>query len=548
VIARDQITGQWYVKDFIDEHNHPMAPAELTCLLRSHRRISDEQKAEIVEMESSGIRKHKIMDILEMQYGGYDKVGCTTRDLYNFCHRYKAETIAAGDAQTVISYLTELQRRDPDFFFKYMVDGEGHLKGLFWCDSQCLLDYEAFGDVVVFDSTYKTNRYNLPLVPFVGVNHHRSTVIFGCGIISHENIESYVWLLSTFSEAMIQKHPISVITDGDLAMQRAIRLVWPNSSHRLCIWHIEQNIVRNLKDDVVKDEFRSFLYDCWSIEETERKWQEFLDKHKVTNKESWLYQMYDMREIWCASYHAGKCYLGLRSNQRSESLNSRLHMRLDRKMTLLDMVKHVEHCLSGLRTNEAKLDTDALQSEACIEPDASIIEIEVVKSFTPTIFATVQFSIKAAKKCFSIDILDGDNMSEYIVGRKDKGDMMYYVKCQFCDEGNLKGISCSCGKLQSIGTPCSHIFFVLGDLDKDKLPDCCVLKRWTMGAKSAFPPKRKSTMYDYSESLQRYRELRNISQAAAFAASRSLESYERLKHVLQDEVAMNLPNEGDNRG
>ena len=30
VIARDQITGQWYVKDFIDEHNHPMAPAELT--------------------------------------------------------------------------------------------------------------------------------------------------------------------------------------------------------------------------------------------------------------------------------------------------------------------------------------------------------------------------------------------------------------------------------------------------------------------------------------------------------------------------------------
>ena len=156
---------------------------------------------------------------------GMIRLGVQQRTLYNFCHLYKAETIATGDAQTVISYLTELQRRDPDFFFKYMVDGEGHLKGLFWCDSQCLLDYEAFGDVVVFDSTYKTNRYNLPLVPFVGVNHHRSTVIFGCGIISHENIESYVWLLSTLSKAMIQKHPISVITDGDLAMQRAIRLV-----------------------------------------------------------------------------------------------------------------------------------------------------------------------------------------------------------------------------------------------------------------------------------------------------------------------------------
>ena len=106
--------------------------------------------------------------------------------------------------------------------------------GLFWCDTQCLLDYAAFSGVVVFDSTYKTNRYNLPLVPFVGVNHHKRTVLFGCGIISHENKNSYEWLLRTFSNANIQKHPISLITDGDLAMQRAIRIVWPNSSHRLC--------------------------------------------------------------------------------------------------------------------------------------------------------------------------------------------------------------------------------------------------------------------------------------------------------------------------
>ena len=101
-----------------------------------------------------------------------------------------------------------------------------------------------------------------------------------------------MWILSTFSDAMVQKHPVSVITDGDLAMQRAIGLVWPNSSHRLCIWNIEQNIMRNLHDDGVKDDFRYFLYDCCSTEEIERKWLEFLDKHNVTDKESWLYQMY----------------------------------------------------------------------------------------------------------------------------------------------------------------------------------------------------------------------------------------------------------------
>ena len=140
---------------------------------------------------------------MEMRYGGYDKVGYTSRDLYNFYHLYKQEIIVAGDAQTIISHLMERQNRDSDFFFKYMTDGEGHLQGMFWCDTQCLLDYEVFGDVVVFDSTYKTNRYNMSLVPFVGVNHHYRTVIFGCGIISHENIESYVWLLKIFTEANV---------------------------------------------------------------------------------------------------------------------------------------------------------------------------------------------------------------------------------------------------------------------------------------------------------------------------------------------------------
>jgi zinc finger SWIM domain-containing protein 3 len=115
------------------------------------------------------------------------------------------------------------------------------------------------------------------------VNHHKHTVIFGCGIISHENSYSYEWLLRTFSEANIQKHHVSMITDGDLAMQRAIRIVWPNTSHRLCRCRIEHNFVRNINDDKPKEALWVFMYDCCSIEEIERKWLKFLTKNEVTN-------------------------------------------------------------------------------------------------------------------------------------------------------------------------------------------------------------------------------------------------------------------------
>jgi zinc finger SWIM domain-containing protein 3 len=113
------------VKEFIDEHNHPMIEPDLACFLRSHRNISDDQKAEIVEMQISGIRKYQIMEIMKRCYGVYDKVGFTSRDLYNFCHHLKEETLAAGDAQTIISYMTQCKLDDPDFFSSTRPMGEG---------------------------------------------------------------------------------------------------------------------------------------------------------------------------------------------------------------------------------------------------------------------------------------------------------------------------------------------------------------------------------------------------------------------------------------
>ena len=60
--------------------------------------------------------------------------------------------------------------------------------------------------------------------------------------------------------------------------------------------------MRNLHNDDVKNDLRHFLYDCCSIEEIERKWLQFLNKHNVTDIESWLYEMYDRRHVWCAVY------------------------------------------------------------------------------------------------------------------------------------------------------------------------------------------------------------------------------------------------------
>jgi zinc finger SWIM domain-containing protein 3 len=69
-------------------------------------------------------------------------------------------------------------RDDHEFYFDYKVNKQGNLEHMFWCDSQSRQDYADFSDVLVFDRMYKTNRYAMPFIPFVGLNNRRQTTVF----------------------------------------------------------------------------------------------------------------------------------------------------------------------------------------------------------------------------------------------------------------------------------------------------------------------------------------------------------------------------------
>ncbi|KAL2462187.1 Protein FAR1-RELATED SEQUENCE [Abeliophyllum distichum] len=79
--------------------------------------------------------------------------------------------------------------------------------------SWCREAYKEFGDAVTFDTTYLTNRYDILLAPFVGVNHHGQSTMLGCGLISNEDTQIFTWPFRTRLECMEGKAPIVIITD-----------------------------------------------------------------------------------------------------------------------------------------------------------------------------------------------------------------------------------------------------------------------------------------------------------------------------------------------
>ena len=103
--------------------------------------------------------------------------------------------------------------------------------------------------------------------------------------------------------------------------------------------------------------------------------------------------MYELRKKWAAAYTKSRYFLGMISNQRSESLNSRLHVHLNRKMKLVDMLQHVEHCVSIMRKNEAALDAVATHTILFTKLSAHPLEIAASYIYTPVMFAKVKRQI-----------------------------------------------------------------------------------------------------------------------------------------------------------
>lgn len=60
-----------------------------------------------------------------------------------------------------------MQAKYMGFYFSIVLNEESRLKNVFWEDNRCMEVYKEFGDVVTFDTTYLTNKYDMPFAPFV---------------------------------------------------------------------------------------------------------------------------------------------------------------------------------------------------------------------------------------------------------------------------------------------------------------------------------------------------------------------------------------------
>ncbi|XP_024200066.1 protein FAR1-RELATED SEQUENCE 5-like [Rosa chinensis] len=181
----------YIVEDFITIHSHQLAQAHESHLLQSHRSVEDHHLALATSMQRVSIKPCHTYEYIVDRSGGFKNVGFIMKDLYNKLDSRRREILLEGDAEAALAYMRGKVATDSHFYCKFSIDEDNRLANMFWRDSNSLVDYTCFGDVLVFDSTYKTNPYEKPLVLFVGSNNHLSTTVFGFALLMDETIETY---------------------------------------------------------------------------------------------------------------------------------------------------------------------------------------------------------------------------------------------------------------------------------------------------------------------------------------------------------------------
>lgn len=270
----DVNSERWYVTCFDDEHNHEPLDEMFRGMLAAHRKMAEGDILQMNNLRKVGIGTPDIYNSFASQSGGYGKIGFRKKDIYNQIG--KQRRLRGSDSVSVVQYLRWLAMNDPLMFVRHTEDSGGRLQHLFWCDGTSQLDYEVFGDVLAFDATYGKNKYHCPIVVFSGVNNHNHTIVFASAVIANETEETYVWLLEQFIEAMKGKMPTSVITDGDKAMRKAIRIVFPSAHHRLCAWHLIRNATSHIGTPGFVSQFRKCMLGDYDVGQFKQRWNDMV--------------------------------------------------------------------------------------------------------------------------------------------------------------------------------------------------------------------------------------------------------------------------------
>ncbi|KAM0831897.1 hypothetical protein ACQ4PT_065253 [Festuca glaucescens] len=346
--------------------------------------------------------------------------------------------------------------------------------------------YQHFGDVITFDTTYETNIYKMPFGMFVGVNNHFQSVIFAGVLLTNETAANFKWAFEEFVAMMGGKAPQTILTDQSLAMTIAIKENLVNTNHRWCKWHILRKAQEALGHvhklhSTFSDEFNKVVNHMLTPEEFEAGW-EFLTKKYDLAGNPFMTRAFEVRDKWAKPYFNDIFCARMSSTQRSESANHVLKVYVPCKSSINMFVKQY----TKLIDDREKADDEAEKNKSQKTSKTMFgypIEKHASKLYTPAVFKLFKAELRKTTSyvvvansggiCYEVMHVDYEN--------RDAWSRVNFTITYDPQTGLYK---CQCRLYEHFGIICCHIMLVMTQSGVMQIPECHIMKRWTVYARA----------------------------------------------------------------
>ncbi|KAF2540153.1 hypothetical protein F2Q68_00029559 [Brassica cretica] len=479
--VRKRQDGRWVIRALIKEHNHETSPlGQATSMRESCGRGKIEK-----EMKSSR----------------------------------KFQALEGGDVERLLSFFTDMQAENPFFF--YAVDQT--LRNVFWVDAKGRLDYACFSDVVSVDTTFVKNEYRLPLVAFIGVNHHGQWLLLGCGLLlDDESTKSgFVWLFGAWLKAMNGCQPRVILTKHDQTLKVAVSEALPSSRHCFNTWDTLGQMSEKVGQGFV-DEINEVIYGSCKGDEFEERWCEVVDRFDVRDK-VWIQSLYEDREHWVPVYMQDVSLAGMCST------DSVLDKYIQRKTTLRAFLDQYKRMVQERVEEEEKAEIDTLCKQPGLKSPSPFGK-QMAELYTREMFKRFQVEVLGGVACHpKIESDDGNNKKMTFRVQDYEQNRAFVVVWR----SESSEVVCSCRLFEFKGFLCRHAMIVLQMSGELSVPSRYVLNRWRKDAR-----RREAVVSDLiggdSSKAQRYTDLCLRSLKLSEEASLSEESYNAVMNVLNE--------------
>ncbi|GJX41881.1 FAR1-related sequence 5-like protein [Tanacetum coccineum] len=490
----------------------------------SGKKMTQAKRMFVVKASTMRLGATRAHNLYSKMKGGEQYVHGTSDDFKNHIRDVNA-FIRESDAQMLITKMENRKKFVSNFAFQYKVENS-ELVAMFWADEVDKCNYKEFGDIISFDATFRTNKYDMVFVPFTGIDNHRKCVTVGSGLLLREDTEAYTWLLTSFMTAH-EKQPTMIVTDQDGAMKLAIEEVLTESKHRLCMWHIMQKIPTKICKEIYdetdfKERFNKIVWNMFMEPmEFEEKWSKLIEDFGLQNHK-WMTKMFNLREMWLPTYFIDSPLFGLmRTTSRSESENAFFKSFTNHGSTLVNFMMCFESAMERQRYRQEVLDFRTFDSAPKLHTKLKI-EIHASKVYTRKICLLVQKEIieavwacqilecKTEEGCEIVKVRD-KRAAAYRTLNTEKGKEVMQEKEYVAEYKVLRSledgsVQCTCRHFLRYEFLCRHVFCVLKNRDIEMIPEKYILRRWT---RDIIPPALRRNPNRYGEKNETIEKLTN---------------------------------------